>query len=214
VHRFCRGFRHVVVVLPRSSLARWTWSGLTADRVLCCPDYRDDYLGQQVTKLYADTWSDADFVCHVDSDCVFQRPTAPADLAIDGRPYVLMAPYARLDPHIPWRPLTEQFLGTPVAFEFMRHPPYTFPRGIYPAVRQHCRERHAMSLDDYVLGRPPRGFSEFNALAALAHRDHHTEFTWIDVTAQDAPPAPCRVFWSRQPPDVHTHREMRALLEA
>jgi hypothetical protein len=180
--------------------------------VFWCPNHRDDYLGQQVTKLYADRYSDADYICHVDSDCVFQRPTTPADLTVKGLPYVLMAPYARLDSHVPWRRLTEQFLGTPVAFEFMRRPPYTFPRWLYPQLRQWCQQQHATPLDRYVMGRPPRGFSEFNALSALAHSQHRDAFTWIDVTAQEPPPAPCRVYWSRMHPDAATDDEIRRLL--
>lgn len=193
-------------------MAKWRWLKLDADRVVTCPDYRDDYLGQQVTKLHADLLSDADYICHVDSDCVFQRPTTPENLAGAGRPYVLMEPYARLDPHVPWRALTERFLGGKVTHEFMRRPPYTFPRWIYPELRDHCRALHGTTLEDYVLGRPPRGFSEFNALGAYAYRHHRDAFTWIDATHGSAPPEPCRVFWSRQDLDATVREEISRLL--
>jgi hypothetical protein len=212
IERYCTGFRGVVVVIPKSSLAKWRWLGLSADRVVCCPEYRDDYLGQQVTKLHADVYSDADYICHVDSDCVFRRPTTPGDLADADRPYVLMEPYARLDPHVPWRALTELFLGEEVGHEFMRRPPYTFPRWIYPALRKRCKARHSMSIEEYVLSRPPRGFSEFNTLGAYAYRYHHDAFAWIDVAGGAVPPEPCRVFWSRQTLDAAVRREIHGLL--
>jgi hypothetical protein len=212
IERYCAGFRNVVVVIPKASKAKWDWLGLSADRVVCCPDYRDDYLGQQVTKLHADTYSDADYVCHVDSDCIFQRPITPVDLAAGHRPYVLMAKYAHLDPHVPWRALTERFLGEEVSHEFMRRPPYTFPRWIYAALRKQCRERHGLSIEEYVLSRPPRGFSEFNALGAYAYRHHYDAFAWIDVTDGAVPPEPCRVFWSRQCLDAKVRREIQELL--
>jgi hypothetical protein len=212
IDRYCSGFRSVVVVIPEASLAKWRWLRLSADRVVCCPTYRDDYLGQQVTKLYADTYSDADYLCHVDSDCVFRRATTPADLADAGRPFVLMEPYARLDPHVPWRALTEHFLGEDVTHEFMRRPPYTFPRWLYPELRQRCHARHGMPLDQYVLSRPPRGFSEFNALGAYAYRHHRGAFSWVDAGGGGVPPDPCRVFWSRQRLDDAVLQEIRALL--
>ncbi|MFA1550217.1 hypothetical protein [Actinomadura chokoriensis] len=214
IGRYCTGFRSVVVIIPPASLAKWRWLGLSADRVLCCPAYRDDYLGQQVTKLHADRYSDADFICHVDSDCVFERSTTPGDLTCEGRPYVLMEPYARLDRHIPWRALTERFLGEDVGHEFMRRPPYTFPRWLYPALRKRSRELHGMSLEEYVMSRPPRGFSEFNALGAYAYRHHRDAFHWIDVAHDAAPPPPCHVFWSRQNLDASIRAEIRRLIDA
>jgi hypothetical protein len=214
VDRYCHGFRSVVVIIPQASLAKWRWLGLHADRVVCCPAYRDDYLGQQVSKLHADVYSDADYICHVDSDCIFRRPTRPGNLADAGRPYVLMEPYARLDPHVPWRALTERFLGEEVNHEFMRRPPYTFPRWIYPALRKRCQARHGMSLAEYVLSQPPRGFSEFNALGAYAYRHHRDAFTWVDVADSAVPPEPCRVFWSRQNLDAVVCQEIRGLLAA
>lgn len=211
ISRHCRGFRKVVLVVPASSRERLDWLGLKADETLTCPDYRDDYLGQQVTKLHADLLTDADFICHIDSDCIFQRRTRPADLFQDGRPRVLMARYARLDRHVPWKALTERFLGWPVANEFMRTPPYTFPRWLYPALRQHAQAKHGMPLEQYIVSQPPRGFSEFNALSAYAFRRHREHFTWVDVHRQ-APPKPvCRVYWSWAGIDAKTRGELEAL---
>lgn len=212
IDRYCHGFRNVVVVIPQTSLAKWRWLGLRADRVVCCPAYRDDYLGQQVTKLFADIYSDADYVCHVDSDCVFQRSTTPGDLADAGRPHVLMEPYARLDSHAPWQALTERFLGAEISYEFMRRPPYTYPRWLYPALRKWCQARHGVSLDEYVLSRPPRGFSEFNALGAYAYRHHRDSFAWLDVTDGAVPPGACRVFWSHRGLDAAVYQEICGLL--
>ena len=127
IRRHCRGFSRVVLVVPHSSRERLHWLGLAGDTIWSSPDYRDDYLGQQVSKLSADLYTDAEFVCHIDSDCMFYRDTTPADLFVQGKPRVLMTPYARLDPHVPWKGITEQFLGIPVEFEFMRTPPYVFP---------------------------------------------------------------------------------------
>lgn len=213
IERWCRGFGRVVVVVPRSSVAKLRWAGLLAGphEVALCPDYVDDYLGQQVTKLHADLVTNAEFICHVDSDCVFTCPTSPADLLSDGRPVVLAAPYSSLDRHVPWRAVTEAFVGFEVRHEFMRSPPYTFPRWLYPEVREVARARHGVELDRYVLSRPARGFSEFNVLGAWAERHHPTAFHWRYLSGPEIPPGPLRVFWSRTSVDEHL-RELQRLV--
>lgn len=198
--------------MPEASRERLDWLGLAGDRTITCPDYRDDYLGQQVTKLHADEFTDADFICHVDSDCVFTRPTKPVDLFQGRLPRVNMTPYATLDRHLPWRGITEAFIGERVEYEFMRDPPYTFPCWLYGAVRRHALSRHGTSIDQYVVDRPPRGFSEINALAAYAYVYERDSLAWCDITRSTAPESPCRVYWSWGGIDAPTRAELVSLL--
>ncbi|MGW5423482.1 hypothetical protein [Streptomyces sp. NPDC003943] len=186
-------------------------------RLSVCPDYRDDYLGQQVSKLYADEITDADLICHVDSDVVFTRPVSPADLLDAGRPWIVRRAVSRLGRHRPWLAPTEEFLGRPVAYDFMQQPPFTYPRLLYPEVRALSLERHGIPLDRYVAGRPPGGFSEFNVLGAHAHAAHRTEFAWYDAdgdagagaeTAAVRVPRLCRWYWSRGGIDAVLRREL------
>src|ERR1700694_677382 len=75
--RYCSGFHDVVVTIPRGSEPWLRRACLPrVARIEFCRDYRDDYLGQQSTKLHADTFTDADFICHVDADCIFVRPAS------------------------------------------------------------------------------------------------------------------------------------------
>jgi hypothetical protein len=212
IDRFCQGFRQVVLVVPESSRERLEWRGISADRVVICGDYPDDYLGQQVTKLHADLLTDATFICHVDSDCIFARPSAPSDLFRGGRPVVNMVPYSTLDRHVPWKRLTEQVVGTTVDFEFMRYPPYTFPRWVYGALRQHVLTRHGVTVEDYVMSRAPRGFSEVNSLCGFAYAHARDAFAWRDLTRECAPEPACKVFWSWGGLDAATEASLAELL--
>lgn len=212
VRRYCGGFSKLVLVVPRASRAKLDWLGLADDVTITCPDSRDDYLGQQVTKLTADLYSGADVICHLDSDCVFQRATTPGDLFENGKPRVLMARYSDLDPYVPWKELTEKFLGREVEFEFMRTPPYTFPRWIYGAFREFAIARHGKPLEQYILEQPARGFSEFNALGAYAYYEHRDRFTWVDIGAGAPPVEHCRVFWSWGGIDERIRGEIERLL--
>jgi hypothetical protein len=213
VARFCSGFRELIVVVPRSSEAwlRRRLGRLERARLELCPHYPDDYLGQQVTKLHADAYTDAELVCHVDADCIFCAPIRPEDLLDYGKPMVVTRPYALLDRHWPWRRPTEEFLGREVTFDFMQRPPFVFPRWLYGRLRDHAVRRHGVDLERYVLSRPPRGFSEFNALGAYAHAYHHERFAWVDAGADPRAPT-CRWYWSWGGLDAATADEVRELV--
>ncbi|MET9886489.1 hypothetical protein ABZZ20_25795 [Streptomyces sp. NPDC006430] len=195
------------MVTPRTGAAAVRRAAGDGVRLEVGPDYRDDYLGQQVSKLYADEFTDADLICHIDSDMVFFRPVSPADLLVGGRPWIVRRAVAELGRHRPWLAPTEGFLGRPVAFDFMQQPPFTYPRRLYAELRDLCLERHGVPLDRYVAGRPPRGFSEFNVLGAHAHAAHRASFTWYDASS-DAAPLLCRWYWSRAGIDAGLRAEL------
>src|SRR5262249_21634305 len=212
--KFCRGFRDVVVTMPHSSgpwLRRCSLPGNA--RIELCRDYRDDYLGQQVTKLLADTFTDADYICHIDSDCIFSRPTAPEDLIVDGMPRVLMRPSHLLGRHWPWVRPTEQFLGWRITGDYMQRPPFTFPRWLYPELREHAAAMHGLDIETYITAQPPRGFSEYNALGAFAWRHHRERFVWIDTSTAFPGDPHCRWYWSWGGIDRETRAEIENILD-
>ena len=201
------------MVIPRSSepwLRRIALPGNA--RIEYCRDYRDDYLGQQATKLLADTFSDSDYICHVDSDCMFSRPTSPLDLIVDGKPIILMQPCSLLGRHRPWQKPTEKFLGCPMSYDFMRYPPFTFPRYLYPVLRQQAVQAHGVDIETYVSAQPPRGFSEFNALGAFAWQHHPESFVWVDTSVSPPREPHCRWYWSWGGIDAATRAEIRSIL--
>ena len=76
LERFVSGYRRVVVVVPQASLARSDVAVLGSGAnvvVQSCGDFADDYVGQQVTKLHADLYTDADIIFHLDSDQIYRR---------------------------------------------------------------------------------------------------------------------------------------------
>lgn len=196
IHKYCRGFRRIVLVVPDKSLSRLEYVGLRGDRTFVCKSHADDYLGQQVSKLMADSYSDADYICHVDSDCVFHRPTTPAELFSDGKPRVVMTPYDCLPRAGSWKRITSKFLGREVSFDFMQQLPLVFPRSLYSELRRYAEAMHGADIESYVMEQPHRGFSEFNAMGAFAYYWHREKFAWIDSSRQPVPEPPCLCFWS------------------
>jgi hypothetical protein len=194
--RFAHGFGAVIVIMPQSSLERLPWQTIGDEHVLASEEFEDDYLGQQVTKLYADQLTDADYICHLDSDCVLRRPVAPTDLLVGGKVCIPFTPYIQVPFERPWQRVTEKFLRHSVEHSFMRRLPLVYPRWLYPELRRCSARLHGQELRDYILCQPPRGFSEFNALGAFAYYHHHEAFTWQPV-APDAPNEQlCKWYWS------------------
>jgi hypothetical protein len=196
VARYCRGFDDIVTVIPRRSEPWLRGAALPrVGRIELCRDYRDDYLGQQATKLQADQFTDADLIWHIDSDCIFTRPVSPEDFLVDSKPQITMRPVEQLGRERPWQKPTDAFLGLPVVFDFMCHPPFTFPRWLYARVREHAVTEHGLDIDAYLERQPPRGFSEFNVLGAFAWLRWREHFAWASWHGDDRR-SPCRWYWS------------------
>ena len=209
---FCTGFRRIVLVVPKSDAPRLTKLDLGGVSVADCRNYEIDYLGQQVTKIKADLFSDADYICHVDSDWIFTRPCRPADLYVGGKLAIGMVAYTELPPTIPWKSATEKLLGHVVRHDFMRLQPYTFPRWLYPALRDDVERRHGQDVESYILRQSPLGFSEFNALGSFAYARHHDDFAWLDIGDRGLTPPLCKCYWSWGGLSEPIRKEIEAIL--
>ncbi len=213
IERHAIGFRKTIVVVPRSSMQRAVRLAITdATEIRECEDYRDDYLGQQVTKVQADKYTDADFICHVDSDCVFRRPVHPEEFFCNQRPVVSMTPYHLFPAEAGWRRLGEKFMCRDVDYDFMRRQPFVYPRWLYGAMRDHAQRLHGKSLADYITSQPARGFSEYNAFGAFAFYFHRDKFEWSERSVWTPDESICRWFWSWGGISPEVREELDALL--
>ena len=185
-----KGFRQTHIVVPHGDQHELNY--LTLEKVHICPRYEEDYLGQQVTKLNADLYSSADFICHIDSDTVWLHDISPNDFIHQGKAIMYYEPYDKIG-ECPWQPIVEETLGWKPEFEFMRRPPHIYPRWIYKEMRDFLQARHKMPFDTFVSTRPERKFSEYNTLGAFAWKHHKNKFDWRYPT-QDKPTV--RQFWS------------------
>jgi hypothetical protein len=187
---FARGFRDIHIVVPEGD--GHLLKHLTKEKVHECPKYPDDYLGQQVTKLLADTYTDSDYVCHFDSDTIWTKPISPELLITEGRPIAFYEPYSKLE-GCHWQPIVAETLGWIPQFEFMRRHPFVYPRWIYNELRAYLEARHRTPLANYVTSRPHKSFSEFNVLGAFAWEKFRSKFEWKDPHQEEVY---VRQFWS------------------
>lgn len=211
IAKFSSGFEGIRVVVPTYHVPLFRMENIPCEQ---CPVYPDDYLGQQITKLYADTYLPSDcMVTFVDSDCFFIQPFTPESLMVDGKPRMLMTPYSVLGNTVPWKQITERAIGGEITYEFMRRLPIMIRSTDLAGFRDWFRDLHqGVNVEQYVREQPYRAFSEFNAIGAWLHACRSDAYHWQDTESQPLPPLLLRQGWSHGGLTVQAKAEMEALL--
>jgi hypothetical protein len=197
---FVVGYRRIVVVVPRSTLYRVAMGKVAGDspaEVFECGDFTDDYLGQQLTKLHADLYTDADVVLHLDSDQLFFTQ-CDLNTRLFRESKLLMEFDSRNQrPRSDgWRRCPEVFFFQDIAVNLGVPLPLAVPRHVYAAIRRYCKEVHGMSLIDYAMDHGADCFSELALFRGYVWVHEFNHFTWTDNPPQGLIPE-CRTFWSR-----------------
>lgn len=195
IDKFCEAFRNIVVVCPPSmKLPKCKLPVVRHDR----EEGEKPYLGQQAHKLYADIYSSADLILHIDSDCVFTRPVCPESFCENGKPIWLMTAWEHIDKNAiaAWFPVMLKFFGEPPPFECMRRHPQVIPRWLYPELRGYCLGKHGQTLWNYIHAQENRAFSEFNVAGEFARKFHFDRFAFRNTHTDSFPPDYVRQFWS------------------
>lgn len=176
IQRFATGFRNVIVVTPNGQIPP---TG-AVETVFHVHERGDGYLEQQVTKLHADAFSDADYLAYLDSDTIWTRPVCPDDLIVNGKVRWLYTPYVSIGRGNgqTWKEPTDKVMKRPVENEFMRRHGMVIPRWALEGFRNWMWRSHGMSLENYILTQPNRSFSEFNAIGAYMWFHHFDRVLW------------------------------------
>jgi hypothetical protein len=207
IETFVSGYRRVVVVLPVASAQRIDLAALakgTRVRMHACENFPDDYVGQQITKLHADRYSDADVITVMDSDQVFVASCDLTARLFDGG--VLRMAFASRSSRPAgdgWRRCPHVFLGRPIPVDLTMPGPFAIPGGLCPSVRAFCEREHGRSIREYALALPAGLLCEMALLRAYALVHEPGRYAWIDASTESLLPE-CRTFWSRSqtPADV------------
>lgn len=153
---------------------------------------------------------DADFICHVDSDCFFTEPVTQLDYFQDGKPVLMFGEYEWLARRFEtpallfWRTATEAALGGKVVNEFMRRHPAVHYRKTYQKTRDCIVHHTGKSAAAYIRsqqGTWPHGFAEFPTLGEVAWRHFHDDYHWIDHQ-QGRPKDKLIQFWGHRAPEL------------
>lgn len=156
-------------------------------------------------KCYADVFSpDANFILHMDPDCLFSAPVTPQDyihnkvmttgLTPDDEdfegiwtPDLVIEPYEHLKtahpPRYAWKAVTEAALKFECTHEAMCRHPAVHHKATYLGLRDHMESVHLTPFMDFVLKQKnsyPQGFGEFNTIGAYAMARMPCHYNFID----------------------------------
>ena len=214
--RFATGFRQIKILIPSEDLEAMTplltelsqRDGI-GSKVQCYDDWPGKgFLRHEHVIMSSDECTDADFVCHIDSDCMFTEPVTPEDYFVNGKPILVHASYHWLVTTqqanlIMWQDASEVALGWRPTEETMRLHPAVHYRKTYAKTRE-CIEAHTkMPLADFMAsGRNefPQDRVEFPVLGAVAWKFFHNDYHWLNQETGQWPYQKLTQFWGHAPP--------------
>jgi len=174
IHKNLKGWDEIVVCIPTGQ--EHLLSHLTAEKVVVCKTYRDDYIGQQISKLEAYKHVKGEYVLFVDSDVVFFEGANVLDYFHDNKPVLLYDKWENVGEAICWKPVVKKLYKEDVPFEFMRSLPILYHR----ATLEHFAE-HFPDIESYATRQPHRQFSEFNILGFFIWKHEQENYVLIEA---------------------------------
>ena len=193
IHKNVRGYQQVIVAVPQGQ--GHLLSHLTAERVIEVPDLPNGYIGQQLTKMTAWMYSDADAILYWDSDTAALEPVhVQQEFVFRGKPIIYHTPWDKVGDAICWKDCTEQALGAPAEFEYMRRLPLLYLRETVIKAYSHLSHQHNKTVTEYLAG--VDSFSEFNYLGAYAAMKQPRLYEFRNTDHHTPPPVKIQQFWS------------------
>jgi hypothetical protein len=174
--------------------------------------------------MHADEWCpQADFVAHIDPDCVFTEPVTPDTYIKDGKPILRFENFnfigARHPGVVRWQEATAKCLPFPVHYETMRCHPEVYHRGLYAAARQLMEQKTGQPVPDYIRAcrnQFPQGFCEYVTLGNVAMQLFRDQYHLVEqMDDHVTPPNHLQQFWSHgaldQPQDIWVKGEKKTV---
>lgn len=180
IHKYVTGYNKIVVCIPEGQ--EKLLKDFNLRNLYTCPVYKDDYLGQQITKVNADLYCESEYILYVDSDCVFTKPTDLSDFFVNGKPLIYMTNYGKVGDAICWKNITEITLNRKgIDWEFMRRMPLVYHRDTLAEFKDYIELIHGVTVDNFIVRQSHRNFSEFNAIGAFAYYFYPEKYHFHDT---------------------------------
>lgn len=218
IAKYAKGFEEVVVCLPShdpwNSVMNFAtgYTGQPFLRFRCFDEWPDKGFVHHMERiLHADEiCTDADFILHMDADCIFVDHVTPDDYFVDGKPVLIGAPYDWIvqkfnnSYHYCWQTAVENAIGGKPEREWMRRHPAVHHAAVYPAARKLIAEHTGQPVSDYIRSTQntfPHGFAEFPTLGEVAWRHFRDRYHWLRQETDPWPKDKLWQFWSHGPLD-------------
>lgn len=176
----------------------------------------DEWFGQgmvwhEYQVMMADTHCpNADFIAHIDPDCVFTSPVTPETFIVGDRPILRFENFHFIGVRHPgtvrWQECTAKCLPFPVHYETMRCHPEVYHRGLYAVARAQMEQKTGKPLADYVRAcrnEFPQGFCEYVTLGNVAMQFFRDQYYLVEQTGDHVTPDNhLQQFWSHSALDA------------
>ena len=192
IRKNLKGWDEIIVCIPEGQEHHLRYAKDV--RIVTSPQFPDDYVGQQVSKLLCHHHIKGEMVLIVDSDLVFLPGASIQDYLENGKPRILtlswFAPASKLARK--WIPGMEKF--------FNKVPPYSFMAGhgarlfLKSTLQSFCAK--FPDIDAYARKQSRKEFSEFQLLGFFIYLNEPENYHLLDVTESPAPPYHIRQFWN------------------
>jgi len=218
IEKFATGFRNIWIVIPSEDLK--PLSALLIDFYYLknvIPVMFKEWPGKGMLHhmniiVHADEYTDADFICHIDADCIFTAPVTPETFIKDGNPILQYERFESITKRHSgvglWGEVTQRCLPFPIHFETMRQHGETYTRETYAETRKLMEVKTGMPVDEYIKAQKndfPNGFCEFVTLGNVAIHCFWPKYHLVDNALKPNPDKgdfPVGQFWSHSPPDL------------
>jgi hypothetical protein len=171
-------------------------------------EYGNGYLYQQWCKLNAYDYCKADYILFADSDCIFDHPIDLQDYIKDDKPEILYTDYNKVGDAICWKTCTENFLGEPVSYEFMRRNCLIYHRSTLKNIA-----KFRPNLEKYIM--ESERFSEFNAIGAYINKYERDKYFLVNTDNWEYTPPKAEQLWGwaekDNPDETHVREYARSL---
>jgi len=189
IHKNLKGWDEIVICIPTGQ--QHLLSHLTAEKLIVCKQYKDDYIGQQVSKLEAYKHCKGQYILFVDSDVVFYEGADVRGYFHDNKPVILYDKYENVGEAIVWKPVVEMLFQEEVQYEYMRRAPQLFLKSTLELFAELFPE-----IEKYAIGQPYRKFTEFNILGFFAHKHQEEAYSFISLWNNPVPVNKSKQYWS------------------
>lgn len=208
IERNVTGYNNVVLLIPNADKDLFDTRELPPRTLI---HYVDDsgngYLRQQVFKLQAHKYCDAEFVLFADSDCFWDHKIDLQEFVADGKPEILYTDWSKVGDAICWKEPTEKVLGEEAPFEGMR---------------RNCMIVYKKTLENISLWRPNiettvmnmKAFSEFNLISNYAYKFEKQNYSFVNTDDWEYVPPKGIQVWShsdKNGDDLHKTEYIRLL---
>ncbi len=187
IKKYASGFSAVMLVVPEHERAQFDWVRDSNVIIRCFDEPAGrGMLAHMVQKCRADHLCEgADFIVHLDADCMFFRKVTPAAYVEDNRCLSVRESYEKVsnpNRHI-WRKCVLEATGIDTPYEYMTRHPQVHPRSVYQAMREVVESWTKQPFEEFVLAGQnqfPQSFAEFPTLSAVGRHLFACSYRYVD----------------------------------